>query len=356
MTNGYANVARALDMQAPGPRLHVVGPNERMEPVPGNGVWRPTNLDDYIGQTRAQLKVRMWVTSAMHRGQQPGHILLTGAAGLGKTSLAAIIAQMLGSQLHTTTGDAVSRPMQLARFLTGVREGDCVFIDEIHQMKLRGEEMLGLAMEDFRITVPGNNQGTTIPVSIDIPRCTVIGATTRPAHLSRPLRDRFPLSVALEFYGVDDLGEILRRRATRVGLDITEDAIVTLASVGRETPRKALAILDLVTAYADTIGASTVDLETAHGALEVIGVDTLGLDERDRDYCGAIASRGGARIGLAPLVSITGLNAREITEDIEPFPTRIGVIDMAPRGRRLSPKGYRHLYPDVPLPPLLALP
>jgi Holliday junction DNA helicase RuvB len=264
--------------------------------------------------------------------------------------MAAIIAGMLGSELHVTTGDAVSKPKQLARFLTEIEEGDCVFIDEIHQMRLRSEEMLGLGMEDFRITIPGNASGTVDPITTDIPKCVVIGATTRPAHLSRPLRDRFPLTVALEFYTVAELSEIIERRAARENIRITPDATRALARVSRETPRKALAIFDMAAAYADTIGANGIDLDTAKGALDVIGVDSLGLDERDRDYCHALASREGRRIGLAPLVGITGLNAREITDDIEPYLVRSGIVDMGARGRCLSVLAYGHLYPGLPIP------
>lgn len=353
MTDGYSNVARALAMPTPGPRLRVVGANETQTVERSdNGVWRPTALDDYIGQARAQLKIRMWVTSAMSRGMLPGHILLTGAPGLGKTSMAAIVAGMLGAELHTATGDSLRKPQQLARKFSHIRDGDCLFIDEIHQMGLRSEEMLGLGMEDFQITVPGNAAGTIDAQTMNIPKCVIIGATTRPAHLSRPLRDRFTLSVALEFYSVSELSEIISRAASRDSVTITPEAIETLAQVGRETPRKALAILAMADAYARTVGAPVIDLATASGALDVIGVDALGLDERDRDYLAAIASRAGRRVGLAPLVAMTGLDAREITEDIEPYPTRIGIIDMAPRGRCLSVKAYEHLYPGIPIPPM----
>lgn len=357
MSDGYSNVARALSMPMPGPRLHLVDPHKvELSDRSDNGVWRPVDMSDYIGQARAQLKMRMWVTAAIGQDILPGHILLTGAPGLGKTSMAAIVASMLDARLHTATGDSLRKPQQMARKFSQIREGDCLFIDEIHQMGLRSEEMLGLGMEDFQITIPGNAAGTSESVTMDIPKCVVIGATTRPAHLSRPLRDRFTLSVALEFYSITELSEIIRRHAARESVTITGDAIECLARVSRETPRKALGIFAMADAYARTVGAPVIDLDTARGALDVIGVDSLGLDERDRDYLSAIASRGGQRVGLAPLVAMTGLNAREITDDIEPYPTRIGVIDMAPRGRRLSRMAHEHLYPGIPMPPMYALP
>lgn len=359
--DGYDRVANALGMPAPKPRLRIVRDDER-EPQENNGVWRPANLDDYVGQARAQIKVKMAVTSAISRGIQPGHILLSGPPGLGKTSMAALVASLINAGrpegervgMHTTMGTSVKAPKQLAKVLGKIRKGDVLFIDECHQMGLAAEEMLGLAMEDGRVFVGGTESGTTDGVELTIPPFTLVCATTKPAHMSRPLLDRMKLRVALEYYSVEELAEIVSRAAKRDEVDLTDEAAEAIARVGRSTPRVALGILEQVRCYADTLKLTTVDLEAAQGAFDVIGVDSEGLDERDRDYCEVIASWAGRRAGLKPLAARSGLDAKEITDDIEPYLLRAGMLDKNSRGTCLTKRAYRHLW-DRDEPPLNGL-
>lgn len=349
-------------MRAPKPRLSVV-PDLPAAESEDTGVWRPTNLEDYVGQARAQLKIRMWVTSALRRGHQPGHALLYGAPGLGKTTLAAVIAGMLNEgrpegervALHVTTGHAVSSPQQMAKHLAKLREGDVLFVDECHQMGLKAEEMLGLAMEDGRITIPGTRSGSVDAVATKLPKFTLVGATTKPANLSQPLRDRFGCHIALEFYSEEELAEIVARKAAREGMRLTEEGAAMLARVGRQTPRKTLAALDMVGAYADTVRVDVVDAEVVGGALEVMGVDELGLEDRDRAYLAVVASWAGRRVGLKPLAAAAAMDAKEITDDVEPYLLRAGFLDLNSRGRCLSRKAYEHLWPEQPIPPMLGL-
>lgn len=360
--DGYSKAAEALGMDAPKPRLRVVKPDERIERET-NGVYRPAKLDDCVGQVRAQIKTKMWVTSANRRGIQPGHVLLSGGPGLGKTTIAKIFTSLMNEgrpesqhvALHCTMGTTVKSPKQMAKALGKIRKGDVLFIDECHQMGLAAEEMLGLAMEDGKISVAGNDSGTTDALEMDIPAFTLVGATTKPAHLSRPLKDRFGLAVSLEYYSDEELAEIIARAAEREKLDVTSEAAMAIARVGRQTPRKALGVLGMVSAYADTLKLDTVDLDAARGAFDVIGIDSMGLDERDRDYLSVVASWQGRRVGLSPVAARSGLDNKEISDDIEPYLLRAGILDTNGRGRCLTKFAYQHLYPEMPVPPLLGL-
>jgi holliday junction DNA helicase RuvB len=358
--DGYARVADAFGMDAPRPKLRVVGDDER-EPVESNGVWRPSNLDEYVGQRRAQLKVKMHVTAALKRERQPGHILLSGPPGLGKTSLAAIVASILNEDrpeeqrvaFIETMGTTVRSQKQLAKVLARIRHGDVLFIDEAHQMGEKSEEMLGLAMEDGRVTLSPSENAE--PITLDIPAFTLVAATTKPAHMSQPLRDRMKLSVRMEWYEDDELAQIVKNTAKRESVKVTDDAAKAIAQVGRQTPRTTLGVFDQVMAFGDTVGADEIDTDVTTLAFDVIGLDSLGLDERDRDYLDVIASWSGRRVGLKPAAAKSGLNEKEISDDVEPFLLRAGLLDTTSRGRCLSKRTYKHLWPDRPIPPLLGL-
>ena len=350
-------------MQKPKPRLRVVRNDERAESSANHGVWRPANLNELVGQDRGKLKVRMHVTSALHRGIQPGHMLLSGPPGLGKTSMAETVpAQMNEGRpesehvaFHSVMGTFVKTEKQLAKVLAKLRAGDVLFIDECHQMNLKAEEMLGLALEDGRITVAGTESGTTDGQVVEIPPFTLVGATTRPAEISQPLRNRMKLNVRMEWYTSEELAEIVTNAAKRSEVTLTEGAALAIAEVGRNTPRITLGIMEQVFSYADTLKLSEVDTEAVEGAFDVIGIDSMGLDERDRDYLEIIASWCGKRVGLKPAAAKFGITEKEITDDIEPFLLRAGMLDMGSRGRCLTKLAYSHMWPGEPIPPLLGL-
>lgn len=348
----------------PRPRLRVVRDDEDTPAeITRNAVWRPSSLGEMVGQARPQMRIKMLVSSALKRGRQPGHVLISGPYGLGKTTLSAIIAGMINEGrpddekvgFHSTTGDGVSSPQQMAATLCKLQEGDVLFIDEGHQMGLRAEEMIGLAMEDGRITVPGTKSGSVPAQSRDIPAFTLVIGTTKPANISAPLRSRFALSVAMEYYSIEELAQIVTMKAEREQMAITQEAAEMIAGAGRHTPRLTLGVFDLVSAYVDTIDAPKMDAEVTAEAFTELGIDSLGLDDRDRDYLEVVASYAGRRVGLAPLSATSGLDSREISHDIEPYLMRVGLIDLTSRGRCLSKRAYAHLYPDQPIPPMLGL-
>lgn len=353
--NGYDQLADALGRPRPKPRhLRVVQPAETAK-SDRNAVWRPSSLDEMVGQDRAQLSISMHVKAARKRGRQPGHVLLSGPPGLGKTSMGAMFTALLNEGLpeaervglHMVTGSSCKTERALAGALGKIQKGDVLFIDECHRMGTPAEEMLGLAMEDGQIMLEGADE------PLEIPAFTVIGATTKPASLSRPLRDRFELRVRVEYYSVAELAEIVRRAAERETVAVTPDACEMVARVSRQTPRVALGIFRRVHSYVTLLGLEAIDTEATSSALEVAEIDALGLDERDREYLRAVATGGGQRMGLETIASLTGLDQGEVSKDIEPDLIRFGLVDKAPRGRRLTKTAYQHLWPDMAVPPLL---
>lgn len=360
--DGYAEVAKALGMPAPKPHLRVVRAPEVDEAADDSrGVWRPSELAEFVGQQRALLKLKMHVVGALRRGEQPGHVLLSGPPGLGKTALSAIVASLINEGrpegervgFHQAMGTSVRVQRQLAKVLAKVREGDVLFVDEAHQMGEKAEEMLGLAMEDGRVAFTPNENAE--PIVMRIPPFTLVAASTRPAHLSRPLRDRMQLAIRMEWYSVEELAEIVGKAAGRDGVKVTPEAALMVAQVGRQTPRITLSVWAQVMGYASLMGADEVDADVVELALDVAGLDSLGLDERDREYLTVVASWSGRRIGLEPVSAKSGLNSREITDDIEPFLLRAGMLDLSSRGRCLSKAAYAHLWPEMSVPPLLGL-
>ncbi|MFD3811409.1 Holliday junction branch migration DNA helicase RuvB [Rhodococcus sp. NPDC058639] len=295
---------------------------------------RPKSLDDFIGQPRVREQLQLVLRGATMRGGTPDHILLSGPPGLGKTSMAMIIAAELGASLRLTSGPALERAGDLAAMLSNLVEGDVLFIDEIHRIARPAEEMLYLAMEDFRVdVVVGKGPGAT-SIPLEVAPFTLVGATTRSGALTGPLRDRFGFTAHMDFYEPAELQLILRRSATILGIDLHDDASAEIAGRSRGTPRIANRLLRRVRDYAEVRADGVVTREIARAALEVYDVDPIGLDRLDRAVLGALVrSFGGGPVGVSTLAVAVGEEPGTVEEVCEPFLVRAGMIARTPRGR-----------------------
>ncbi|NGP04227.1 Holliday junction branch migration DNA helicase RuvB [Rhodococcus sp. 14C212] len=295
---------------------------------------RPKNLDDFIGQPRVREQLQLVLRGAKLRGGTPDHILLSGPPGLGKTSMAMIIAAELGSSLRLTSGPALERAGDLAAMLSNLVEGDVLFIDEIHRIARPAEEMLYLAMEDFRVdVVVGKGPGAT-SIPLEVAPFTLVGATTRSGALTGPLRDRFGFTAHMDFYEPAELQQILLRSARILGIDLGEEASTEIAGRSRGTPRIANRLLRRVRDYAEVRADGIITREIARAALAVYDVDALGLDRLDRAVLGALVrSFGGGPVGVSTLAVAVGEEPGTVEEVCEPFLVRAGMIARTPRGR-----------------------
>lgn len=305
---------------------------------------RPKSLNEFIGQPKVRDQLSLVLTGAKRRGVVPDHVLLSGPPGLGKTTMAMIIAQELGTSLRMTSGPALERAGDLAAMLSNLMEGDVLFIDEIHRIARPAEEMLYMAMEDFRIDViVGKGPGAT-SIPLEIPPFTLVGATTRSGMLTGPLRDRFGFTAQMEFYDVADLTRVVRRTAKILEVGIDEDAAVEIASRSRGTPRIANRLLRRVRDFAEVHADGHITLGAAHAALIVFDVDEMGLDRLDRAVLDAlIRGHGGGPVGVNTLAVAVGEEPGTVEEVCEPYLVRAGMIARTGRGRVATAAAWRHL-------------
>ncbi len=305
---------------------------------------RPRTLDEYIGQQKAKENLKIYIDAARLRGEALDHVLLYGPPGLGKTTLSGIIAAEMGVNLRVTSGPAIEKQGDLAALLTNLNEGDVLFIDEIHRMSRSIEEILYPAMEDYALDIIIGKGPAARSIRIDLPRFTLIGATTRAGQLTTPLRDRFGVLLKLELYTVDELATIVRRSAGILGLPITEDGAKELASRSRGTPRIANRLLKRVRDFAQVAGKDTIDREITAYALSKLEIDELGLDNTDRRMLETIIKfYGGGPVGLETLAATVGEEAITLEDVYEPYLMQIGFLSRTPRGRCVTAPAYHHL-------------
>jgi Holliday junction DNA helicase RuvB len=305
---------------------------------------RPRDLDEFVGQEELKANLRIFVQAAKQRGEALDHILFAGPPGLGKTSLCRILAAEMGVQLQPTSGPTLERAGDMAAILTQLDEGDFLFIDEIHRLNRQIEEVLYPAMEDYAMDIVLGQGPSARTIRMDLPKFTLVGATTRTGLMTKPLLDRFGFSARLDYYRPEDLEKIVVRNAKILDIPISEAGAQQLARRSRGTPRVANRLLKRVRDYAEVVGDGKIDEETANAALEMQGVDHLGLDRTDRDYLGLIIDKfDGGPVGVGTLSVALG-EARDTVEDVyEPYLLQSGLIQRTNRGRIATRRAYGHL-------------
>lgn len=310
---------------------------------------RPRSIDEYIGQSKAKENLSIYIEAARHRGEPLDHVLLYGPPGLGKTTLAGIIANEMGVNFRVTSGPAIEKPKDLAALLTNLNEGDVLFIDEIHRMNRSVEEVLYPAMEDNALDIIIGQGPSARSIRIDLPKFTLVGATTRAGQLSAPLRDRFGVVLRLELYSPEELSSIVKRSAGILRIDIDEEGALQIASRSRGTPRIANRLLKRARDFAQVLADGIITGESADLALNRLEVDPLGLDSIDRLLLTSmIRNYNGGPVGLETIAAAIGEEAITIEDVCEPYLMQIGFLSRTPRGRVVTPAAYKHL--GLPMP------
>ena len=324
--------------------VNIVAPDAGELERAAEAALRPKRLSEFVGQKVVRDQLQLVLDAARARGASADHVLLAGPPGLGKTTLAMIIAAEMGTSLRLTSGPAIQHAGDLAAILSGLQEGDVLFIDEIHRLARTAEEMLYLAMEDFRVDVVVGKGPAATSIPLTLPPFTVVGATTRSGLLPAPLRDRFGFTAHLEFYSTEDLEMVVRRSAELLSTPIDAKAAHEIASRSRGTPRIANRLLRRVVDYAQVRGNGQLTLEAARGALELFEVDAFGLDRLDRAVLDAMCRRfAGGPVGLTTLAVTDGEEAETVATDAEPYLYREGFILRTTRGRMATAKAWKHL-------------
>lgn len=305
---------------------------------------RPQTFEEYVGQERLKTNLKLAIAAAKKRQEPLDHILLYGPPGLGKTTMATVIAREMNANIRVTAGPAIERAADLASILTSLTDGDILFIDEIHRLSRTVEEVLYAAMEDYKLDIMIGKGPGARSVRLDLPKFTVIGATTRTGALAAPLRDRFGHMYRLEFYTHDEISRIISRAAHILGTKIEESAARTLSTRARLTPRIANRLLKRVRDYADVNGDGIIDAPITSKALTLLEIDELGLDTGDRNLLLRMIEMYGTNpVGLTTLAALTGDETSTIEDFYEPYLLQVGLIERTPRGRRATPRAFTHL-------------